>query len=80
MSFTFRLLAAMHFNNNSMHEQAVTDAGDLRWQVVTPKALKGAAVAKPVKEPSTKSQHFVSKQGTFLHALNQKKCKKKRKK
>lgn len=57
-SWTCRLsVAALHFNENSSRQQAVTQAGELQYAISYPKAKKGLeAVVKPKKTPPTFSE------------------------
>lgn len=46
-------LAALHYNENAGNAQAVTKAGELRWQVNTPKARTGECTLAPIKVAPT---------------------------
>ena len=51
-------LVALHFNENAHHEQAVTKAGEPRYDVVFPKYKKGGHIVKKVaKEPTYSKDH-----------------------
>jgi len=47
------LLAALHYNENSNRQQAVTQTGNPQWRISFPKARKGNAVAAAVHVPVT---------------------------
>lgn len=47
------LLAALHYNENSNRQQAVTQAGNPQWRISFPKARKGSAVAAAVRVSAT---------------------------
>ena len=46
-------LAALHFNENSNREQAVTKEGDEQYDVVFPKYKKGGYIVRKVVEKPT---------------------------
>lgn len=43
----------MHYNENGSKPQETNLNGDLRWNIVYPKAKGGKPVAKPILVPST---------------------------
>lgn len=49
-------LAALHFNENSSRDQAVTKGGDRRFDIVFPKYKKGGHVVKKVTKDPTYSK------------------------
>lgn len=46
-------LAALHFNENAHREQAVTKAGEPRYDIVFPKYKKGGYIVKKVTNDPT---------------------------
>lgn len=46
-------LAALHFNENGMRDQAVTKAGNKRYSIVFPKFKKGGYTVREVKVDCT---------------------------
>ena len=53
MYFTRIQLAALHFNENAHRDQAITKAGELRYDIVFPKFKKGGYVVKKVTKDPT---------------------------
>lgn len=50
-------LAVLHFNENAVRQQAVTQVGEERWKVKMTKARRGHFTACPVKTSPTFSKH-----------------------
>ncbi|XP_064630791.1 uncharacterized protein LOC135489383 [Lineus longissimus] len=46
-------VAALHYNENGNKDQAVTQDGQERWEVLFPKVKKGGYSVRPVRKPST---------------------------
>lgn len=59
-------LAALHFNENSSREQAVTSDGEERYDILFPKYKKGGHIVRKVTVNPTYSKH--------LHLLITKAC------
>ena len=47
----------MHYNENSIRQQAVTAEGELQYTVSYPKAKKGQPTVRPIKEKATFSEY-----------------------
>ena len=46
----------MHWNSNTDRRHALTEDGEERWVVTYPKAKRGEASVKKVKEPASYSE------------------------
>ncbi|XP_042149627.1 uncharacterized protein LOC121837854 [Ixodes scapularis] len=46
-------VAALHYNENGSREQAITQAGEMKWKLKSPKARKGHHTAHPEKTQAT---------------------------
>ena len=66
-------LAALHFNENSNREQAVTKKGEERYDIVFPKYKKGGHIVQKVLTDPTYGNRIQKKQHTnhLLHSLLQ---------
>ena len=61
-------LAALHFNEKSNHEQAVTKEGEEMYHTVFPKYKKGGYIVRKVLKDPTYSQLLFCNSGILLGA------------